>query len=324
MNCTDEILALTADELRAKLIELGMPEEEALQLKGKNNLREEVMTLIDENMSDKQALNELASAMGMNIGEISNIKIVDFEEEPGNLETEYNNIPKADGSRVWHDYVMSQFTEDELSTGAKPTDIMPRLFGLRRIAELLVGEIVENVVDVIEVPRENNGWTSTVKSFITLIDHNTKEPKQYSDVAEVNASNSKHPFTLHRTSTAASKAEARCLRKILKLRNVIAAEEYSDKKEEEVLFNPDGDMSPVSISDTQLVAIDHLCKKTDINVMKFINKNPNEQYDNIKLVPFNRAKDILGTLHKFSNKNDGFAFVPAEFAGYDAAWNTGE
>ena len=63
-------------------------------------------------------------------------------ETPSNTNTSVKDVVMSDGPSVtspdWNDYVLSLFEKDELYDGR------PKCHGLRRVAELLLGEIVSS------------------------------------------------------------------------------------------------------------------------------------------------------------------------------------
>lgn len=311
----EDILNLTADEIRAKLVEGGMPVEDAKEIKGKATLREK--------LAEFNASQDTFQATETATGVVVCPKIQE-KEEYKETTPQATTLP-AYLSLDWHNHVMSQFTDDELFKGKKEGDVMPRIFGLRRLVNTLIGEIVDNSVKVIASPCVDNQYTAVIESHITIRLNEEEDSfggykqKRYSDVADCSSHNTSHPYNLHLTSTAASKAESRNLRKILGLRGIISAEEFVNSAPEQQMSNDDF-MDPTSITDAQIEALDLTAKAAKINVMKYINKNENERYNSIREVPYSRASDMLNTLMKFRNKVEGFTVVPDELAGYDPNW----
>lgn len=292
----EELMLLSVEELRNKLIEAGLSEEEANNIKYKNNLRDALRALVMQDTTE------------------GNI------EDETDQEQSDNNLPQF-GSLEWHNFVMSQFTPDELSEGKKKDDLMPRLFGLRRVVNLLIGNVLENTVEVIDSPKESNDYSTVVKSQIIIYDA-AGVGRVYSDVADCSRHNCDRPYNQHLTSTAASKAEARNLRKILGLRNIISAEEYSEKAEESSPLGETNFLNPTSILEAQIAALDTTAQRNNINLMKYINKNPEEQYNKINEIPYKRAVEMLDTLMRFQNKHEGFEIVPEDLQGYDPKWRS--
>lgn len=124
----------------------------------------------------------------------------------------------------WHDYVMSQFVPEELDPHGNP-----KIDGLRRVAEGLLGEIIESrpvqsssspglaavnwllvISWVGDNPYEDNGGTLPTRTF-----------GAFADACDGNC---KSPYNKFLASLADTRAEAKCLRRALRLR-CIAAEE---------------------------------------------------------------------------------------------------
>ncbi len=114
------------------------------------------------------------------------------------------------------------------------------------------------------------------------------------------------PFNKHLVATACTKAEGKALRRALKIR-VQTAEELSSENEEE--FNTDE-----PINDQQIVAIKMLCKRNDVDLVKFVTANS----DNPKTI--RDIKNLEGRL--MINKLSGFQRegTPDDLAGYNDNW----
>lgn len=179
----------------------------------------------------------------------------------------------------WHDYVVSQFQDYELVeiNGEK----YPNCYGLRRVVELLIGDIVESKpTNLIISPDStgNNPGRVTCIYEVTIRDHNTGALKKYGDVAEVFSLNCDDLFLAYPAATAVTRAEGRCLRKLLKVR-CVAAEELTRNKDvgkavREVIKSAptDGEYQEQDpISGAQIKLLTNKCREMNIDVLKFIN-----------------------------------------------------
>ncbi len=206
----------------------------------------------------------------------------------------------------WHDYVMKQFKEDEVFKGNPTVD------GLRRVAEQLVGEIIESNAEVVEPVRfADNGRLSpvTIKYHIKILSKLTDKILYYSEVADVFDGNTMPDYARHATSVAATRAEGRALRKLLKLRKIVCAEEAdAPKLEESTMYD--------KIREDQINFIDVLCKQNDINVNKYVNSG-SKKYKNIYEVPLNNAAGMLQYLSQLQTNHET---IKEELKGYDAEW----
>lgn len=210
----------------------------------------------------------------------------------------------------WNDYVMGQFQEDELQNGA------PTLDGLRRVTEKLIGEIVESQVDVVQVPTPDNNNRATVAVHLSIgkTDENGEVVAwlRLSDAADVYHGNTDAPYNKHPVATAVSRAEARALRKALRLRKVISAEEQSVAAELEE--SQTDEFAPAPIGDTQIHLLNQAAKRHNINLVKYINSGE-KQYDSIKDVTYSAAAKMIETIHKYKEEP-----VPTAIKGYDPEW----
>jgi hypothetical protein len=206
----------------------------------------------------------------------------------------------------WSDYVMAQFAEKELSK-----DGHPRINGLRRVATLLVGEIVRSVSSVVTPPTPQNQGTAVVEFEVVL---RTREgvDRTFRDVADVWAGNCEPEFARFASAMAATRAEGRALRKALLL-DKAAAEELTTAP---VMVMGEGGAEPL-ITDVQKSAIDRLCQRNDINVLKFFASSTSFAFTSIDRVTRNRAQAAIQKLNEYQNDQGG---IPPEIKGYDPAW----
>jgi hypothetical protein len=200
----------------------------------------------------------------------------------------------------WSDYVLSKFHEDELNQ-----DGFPAVDGLRRVAQLLIGEIVFSEPTVLQCPNPQNDGRAVVK-FTVVFDTNPQ--KTFSDVADVYPGNTpKKEFSVHATATASTKAEGRALRKALNLRKVLAAEEVSDTPIEE----------PGKINSGQISFMNLMCERNNIDAMKLIGLSPKLKGVKLEDIPYAAAVKINAFLTECQN---GKRVIPEEIKGYKSNW----
>ena len=223
------------------------------------------------------------------------------------------------GGSEWNDFVMSKFENHELIDGN------PICAGLRRVAELLLGDVVESgPVQVFPASDENGPGRATVVYRVVFNWNNSGQLRSYSEVADVWHGNTDDLFCAHPVATASTRAEGRALRKALKVR-CLAAEELAKKKDivsivqQSVHANTptDGDWDETKeISTPQINFIDNKCRQLDINVMEFINMGKST-YEDIANVEKKKAAAMLGMLNKYQTKQKA---VPEEIQGYNKNW----
>lgn len=216
-------------------------------------------------------------------------------------------------SPEWSDYVMTFFTEKELIDGN------PLTAGLRRVAELLIGEIVSS--KPVDVQRVETGdpigkTTVTYEVQFSLVDSEGRRyTKTYADVADVWAGNTDDMFAVHAPATAATKAEGRALRKALKLR-VVAAEELC-KKDVSQFLSQQSNQIDERIKPEQIKYIDINCKKLNIDVVKFINSGE-KTYSSIYEIKRETAAKMVDLINKIKR---GEQEVNKNLQGYSEDWN---
>jgi len=113
------------------------------------------------------------------------------------------STPKM-GDENWTNYVLDLLRKDELQDGN------PTLFGLRRIAQQLIGPIISSRTDVKQIPNPGNNFTATVVVSVLFKDHSS-----WYGAADVSKLNCMEEYAKHPTATAESRAEGRALRKAL-------------------------------------------------------------------------------------------------------------
>jgi len=192
-------------------------------------------------------------------------------------------------SPEWDSYVMEQFAPNELMDGH------PNAAGLRRVAELLLGPIIESGPTQV-FPSEGNGPTrATVVFSITFDWGDSGKTRKYSEVADVWHGNTDAIFTAYAVATASTRAEGRALRKALKLRKC-AAEELTKNDVAKIV----AEETVEKISNEQISFIDSKCKKLDINVVAFINSGE-KQYRSIYDVTRDTAAKMIKKLTELTN-----------------------
>ena len=220
-------------------------------------------------------------------------------------------IPPMD-SPQWADYVLSQFRSDEMEQGNPTCD------GLRRVTEYLIGPIVGRDVRVHQAPNKENFGTATVVCSVKVLnnipDHILYEMvMQEEDAADVNRYNTQKPFYLHPTATATTRAEARALRKILRLKKVVAAEELAGEDTDDFA---DAWKPSDPVQDEQINLLDIVCQRCDINVMEYINSGE-RIYNSIYELDKNKAQSMIQHINKIQQDK---VSRPHGVGKYDANW----
>ena len=219
-------------------------------------------------------------------------------------------------SDEWNGYVMAHFKSNELIDGN------PICAGLRRVAELLLGDIIESGPEQVFPATDNNGpGRATVVFSVTFNWMNGGTVKTFKEVADVWHGNTDDLFCAHPVATASTRAEGRALRKALKLR-CLAAEELAKKDIVDIVQQAvkqaptSGEYeSDKTISSQQVQFIDNRCNQLDIDVVKFINIGENT-YGGISEVTKDNAKKMIKVLNTYQNGNE----IPDKVKGYNINW----
>ena len=235
-----------------------------------------------------------------------------IEEEAFEKTYESNIDPDAPdyNSTEWSDYVMTKFDKSELIDGN------PICAGLRRVAELMLGTIIESGPEqVFPSTDPSKPGRATVLYKVVFDWMNTGYIKTYKEVADVWHGNTDDLFCAHPVATASTRAEGRALRKALKIR-ALAAEELAKKDIVGIVQATTADWNPEdTISNQQVTFINNKCKQLDIDVRKFVNMG-STHYESINDVTRNTAQKMLRQLNDYQQKGS----IPEQIQGYESDW----
>lgn len=235
----EEISGLKIKELRIMLDEENKGEDSLIML---DVLKQEVVAKEDDHICTP--LVEYNSTT------------VDTREQNDKLNNTISHSELSDPPRPsdsgWTQYVMGLFMDDELE-GQNP-----RLEGLRRVAELLLGEVVEERCELIFSPNVENEMTVGVKSIIIF-----ENGKRYEALADANCNNCQKEFSPYLTAMADTRSKGRAYRAALKLKRVVTAEEVG--------FNNEETENPNRLINTgQVTAIRLLSERLGISIQKLL------------------------------------------------------
>lgn len=213
----------------------------------------------------------------------------------------------------WTDYVLAQLNDDEKIMDNPTTD------GLRRVFEKVMDcEITHCDTTVVQTPSRDNDMRATVTHKITYIlnKENTDSKlvhlnaRSATGAADVYWGNCDKIFRNHPVAVAETRAEGRALRRALRLRKVVAAEEIA----EEIEDHPDGDnVSKITVN--QINFIDVLSKRLDINPVKcFENMG---LANNIYELDHSNGVSIIRQLSSYQQDTSS---IPETIKGYEEDW----
>lgn len=309
---------LTVDEIRKLIVaDSGgiISAEMAAEIKGKASLIAAHETIIQQfgGTTHQQELESSGVAV--------------FED--GSIETGVTDAlyrvptrPKY-SSPEWSDFVMSQFTEDELVEGN------PNIHGLRRVTELLLGEVAESrIVDYKTSPDPGIPGKAVVVYEVVIawaldageyLDLNVGLPlRKYQGIASAWVGNTDDEYAVFPEAIAETRAEARALRKALRI-NKVSADEVTkrDVKQfvEKALKDKDSEWNEdEKINDMQVNLIKVMCDRLGIDVLKFINKN-GDNYTAIEQVTKGVATKMISTLNAYQSNGNDVSIPPSILKG---------
>jgi hypothetical protein len=242
-------------------------------------------------------------------------------QTPSNVDTSVKNIITPDGPDItdpeWNDHVMSFFTEGELIDGK------PLVDGLRRVSQLLLGRIVSAGPTQVFPPAtaEHHGRATVV--FEVVFENNMR----FADVADVWEGNTDDTFCAFATATASTRAEARALRKALRLRTC-SAEEMTTKDTAGIVKNlskaaettgiTTGDYNEKArMTSPQANFISVRCKEMNINAQKLFKIVLG--VENAGRIDKQTASTAIDTLNGYLQELDT---IPGEILGFENGWES--
>lgn len=212
----------------------------------------------------------------------------------------------------WTDHVLSLLSDDEKIKGNPTTD------GLRRIFEIALNcVVVEATSEVVQTPDPNNEKRATVVHTLSYVlkDMDEGRPdlnyRSVSGSADVYWGNCDKVYRNHPVAVAETRAEGRALRRALKLRKVIAAEEMVEDIED----HPDQN-SVSKITNNQINFIDVIAKRLNINVTSLLKLNGLESVNIYSL----DHEDAVKIIRLLSSYQQDMSNIPSETNGYNSEW----
>jgi hypothetical protein len=233
------------------------------------------------------------------------------DNQTDNEETSKDIVKPNINDIEWTDYVLELLTDDEKIKGNPTTD------GLRRIFEIALDcTVIGAQSTVVQAPSPENEKRATVTHQLDFIlnDESLSAEFKYRSVsgaADVYWGNCDKIYRNHPVAVAETRAEGRALRRALKLRKVVAAEEIVENVED----NPDHN-TVSKISNQQINFIDIMSQRLNINVLRLLEAN-SLKIDNIYEISHDDAVNIIRLLSKYQqNVSD----ITDDIIGYSKDW----
>lgn len=237
-------------------------------------------------------------------------------QTPSNTDTSVKDVILKDApsmlSPEWHDYAMTLFSEDELMNGH------PLVNGLRRVAEVVLGPISFSGPTWVK-PTERDDHHGRATVIFTVEFANGIKCAEVADSWEGNTDDT---FCAFAVAIASTRAEARALRKVLKIKGV-AAEELTKKDTAKIVrdiskqkSSTSGDYDDQSrMSDAQSNFIDIKCKQMNIDGALLFKEIFNVSQN--KKVSKKVASDIIDRLNEYQRDTSS---IPEGIIGYNEEW----
>jgi hypothetical protein len=231
--------------------------------------------------------------------------------------TEETKVPHINDLE-WSDHVLALLSDDEKIDGNPTVD------GLRRIFEIALNcTVLESISNVVQVPEPANEKRATVTHTLRyVLNEDAGSPsaihlktKAVTGSADVYYGNCDKVYRNHPVAVAETRAEGRALRRALKLRKVVAAEELASTDED----TPDA-FSVTKISGNQVSFIDQMAKRLNVNVVSLL-ASMNIVAHNISEVSHEDAVNVIRELSKLQQNLDN---IQSNLVGYEASWRNHE
>ena len=206
---------------------------------------------------------------------------------------------------------MGLLSDDEKIKGNPTTD------GLRRIFEIALNcSVIGADSEVVQAPSPDNEKRATVTHKLTFVLNDVSVPEEskyrsVSGAADVYWGNCDKIYRNHPVAVAETRAEGRALRRALKLRKVIAAEEMA----EEIDDHPDAN-SVNKITNNQINFIDVIAQRINIDVKKLLQSN-NLDHENLYNLHHEDAVNIIRLLSRYQQS---VSDIPENILGYSSEW----
>ncbi len=239
-------------------------------------------------------------------------KVVTVPTAKTNLDDSVNNFVNDEASArpsmtspEWTDWVLDQLRDDE-----KDAEGNPNIDGLRRLVEDILGTVIESYPRVVEAASIANNFRATTEHHLFIAwGGNRQDMRHFGAAADVYPGNTDEEYARYAAATCDTRAEGRAIRKALRLRRVVTAEEITAKPVSESGLDK-------FIVDSQIKGINKMCKDLDINATAFINSGKTN-YANHTHIRYDVALAMLEQLNRYLQNPDK---IPENVKGYDPAW----
>lgn len=278
---------LKKNELKEILLKMGHNPDDINSMKRPALL--ELFTSEDLGQSAEEALGDVTVEEDKTTP-VSGVGTADLETRFLSADETEQEIPgRCDPA--WTQYVLGRFLDDELD-GENP-----RVDGLRRVAQDLIGTIEEEGCDLVACPTVENGMRACVKAWVVF--NNGQRFEALADASPCNITGDE--YVIYLTAMADTRAKGRCLRNALGLKRVVAAEEVSSR----VSLGVDGNLEG-AIHTGQIAAMHLVAGRIKVSIPKLIEdmkiecKSLDSGSPDLKSLKHEEAVSILQKLQELS------------------------
>lgn len=254
----------------------------------------------DNQISEIKGIKELREELRM--ARESDTDFEDMEIQENNPSgQEEGNSPLTYLHPEWTEHMLSQLRDDEKDKE------YPKAAGLRRLVEKYIGHIVQSKTTHVT----NFGEAIVVQQEIKV--ETPVGTEIWSRNGEANAANCQSPYNKYMVAVAESRAEARCLRAILRL-NTPTFEEM----QAEIENKDEMDLSIQAITDSQKNIINVLTKELNINTPNLIKNMFKDEEGGVPLkLSREQGASIIEQLNTYRKDKDS---IDDELKGF-IKWN---
>ena len=224
---------LSKKDVLAELHAFGYTDDQLIDKDGKKLKRAELVEKLQEHKQGEAANSSLIDVeeddddIGIEIaqdtketGDLCQDEVGMDGEDSNSREVFEEAEPPTQNSPEWTQYVLGKFMTDEVDNKN------PRVEGLRRVSQLLIGELVFEGCDLIDPPNEENHFRACAKAWCEFITPMGVK-KRFEALADAHPGNCLEDFATYLVAMAETRAKGRMYRNALCLRRVVAAEEVS-------------------------------------------------------------------------------------------------
>ena len=256
----DKFKKMTVGEIKEMLIETGSPKDEVEALKGKR-------AVVDYSLDNDAILEHLSGDVDFS-EDTQDFEVVEevvpVYSDDGSNEEEETPTPNDPG---WTRYVLKQLNDDELFDGNPTVD------GLRRLVNKFIGPIIGFDSHIVQAPSPENDHYASVKVTLDVWNDERHILMKFSGVGGVGPRNTDDPFARYAESTAETRAEAKALRRVLRLKSSIyCADEVSKVSNVPTSLLNSSPLNEEIFNPTQANAFRALGERANVNIEKLFKK----------------------------------------------------